>query len=62
MLTCITDILSIGRTRALTGFPVNLDAAGADWPRKIGSVRSGATDINGPFICLPENPVRVLRA
>ena len=62
MLTCVTDILSIDRTRAVTGFPGNLDAAGANWPRKIGYIRSGATDVNRPFICLPEDPARVLRA
>jgi hypothetical protein len=46
MLTCVTDILSIDRIRAVTGFPVNFDAAGANWLRKIGSVRSATTDIN----------------
>lgn len=46
MLTCVTDILSIDRICAVTGFPVNFDAAGANWLRKIGSVRSGTMDIN----------------
>ena len=46
MLTCVTDILSIGRIRAMAGFPVDFDAAGANWRRRIGSVRSGTTDIN----------------
>lgn len=46
VLTCVTDILSIGRIRAMAGFPVDFDAAGANWRRRIGSVRSGTTDIN----------------
>jgi len=46
MLTCVTDILSIDRIRAMTDFSVSLDAAGVNWTRKIGSVRSGMTDIN----------------
>jgi hypothetical protein len=46
VLTCVTDILSIDRIRALAGFRVNSDAAGANWPRKTGFVRSGTTDIN----------------
>ncbi len=46
MLTCVTDIRSIDRIRAVTGYPVNFDAAGANWLRKIGSVRSATTDIN----------------
>jgi len=46
MLTCVTDILSIDRIRLVTGFAVNFDAAGANWRRRIGSVRSGTTDIN----------------
>ena len=46
VLTCVTDILSIDRIRAVTGYPVNFDAARTNWLRKIGSVRSATTDIN----------------
>jgi len=46
MLTCVTDILSIDRIRATTGFPVRFDAAGVNWLHEIGSARSGTTDIN----------------
>jgi hypothetical protein len=46
MLTCVTDILSIDPIRATTGLAGDFDVAGVDWPDKIGSVRSGMTDIN----------------
>ncbi len=46
MLTCLTDIHSIDRIRVVTGFSVNFDAAGVNWPHKLGSVRSATTDIN----------------
>jgi len=45
MLTCVTDILSIDRLGAPAGLPAGFEAAGANWPREIGSVRSGM-DIN----------------
>ncbi|MHA1555045.1 MAG: hypothetical protein ACTSU0_11620 [Alphaproteobacteria bacterium] len=46
MLTCVTDILSIDQIRATTDFSVGFDAAGVNWPYKIGSARSGMTDID----------------
>ena len=45
MLTCVTDILSIDRLGAPAGLPAGYEAAGANLPREIGSVRSGM-DIN----------------
>ena len=46
MLTCVTDILSIDRIRAVTGLSVGFDADGVNWPRDIGFARSETTDIN----------------
>ncbi len=51
VLTCVTDILSIDRTRAVTGFSVNFDAVGANWPREIGSVRSVRISNDRSFAC-----------
>ena len=46
MLTCVSDILSIDQIRVVTGFAVNFDTAGVNWPHKFGSHRSATTDID----------------
>ncbi len=46
VLTCVTDILSIDRIRAVTGGSVKFCVAGDNRQHKLGSAQSGAMDID----------------